>query len=433
MLVTSVSYTGKLGSDGLNNWDNSSYLNIERIGYNVPTGAEWKCFSNNCKKTTYSDTEVYNASDFCDASNSNCVVTLGVNWQPNTYTIKYNANGGTGSMTSQSCTYGESCTIKNNTFTKNGYKFIGFTTKSDGSDDGYNWTNWSGTWKYVYGQYGIANDNTLTLYARWEKIIYNVEIRYSVNGGNLTSQTTSDDGNINSWTKDGNNLVYKNGSLLTTTVAANASLTGSGLVNPQWSKFLNINNAGFSVVSGEEWICVSSNCSGKLYNQDTLYKASDFCDASNGNCTVTLGVNWKANTYTIKYNANGGTGSMASHSCTYNGNCIIKNNSFTRDGYTFAGFTTNSSGIDDGYGWTGWSGIWKFVYGQNGIASDNTLTLYAVWKKTNKTIINYNVNGGEFYNPSIIETLDISLNSNGLILKNGLALSTKIDYGKILF
>lgn len=63
--------------------------------------------------------------------------------------------------------YGTNTTIRNNTFTKTGYTFAGWTTRTDGMDDGYNWTGWSGTWKYVDGQYGISN-NTLKLYAIWK-------------------------------------------------------------------------------------------------------------------------------------------------------------------------------------------------------------------------------------------------------------------------
>ena len=85
-----------------------------------------------------------------------------------TYTIKYNSNGGSGSMSSHTCTTNSSCSIKSNSFTKEGYIFNGWTTKSDGTIDNNNWTGWSGTWKYTNGNYGISN-NTLNLYAMWKK------------------------------------------------------------------------------------------------------------------------------------------------------------------------------------------------------------------------------------------------------------------------
>ena len=40
-------------------------------------------------------------------------------------------------MTSDTVSIGDTVTIKNNTFTKTGYTFTGWTTKSDGTDDGY--------------------------------------------------------------------------------------------------------------------------------------------------------------------------------------------------------------------------------------------------------------------------------------------------------
>ncbi|MCM1309043.1 MAG: leucine-rich repeat protein, partial [Butyrivibrio sp.] len=44
-----------------------------------------------------------------------------------TYTIKYNANGGSGSMSDQTITYGVSTVTRANTFKKNGYTFAGWT------------------------------------------------------------------------------------------------------------------------------------------------------------------------------------------------------------------------------------------------------------------------------------------------------------------
>lgn len=87
-----------------------------------------------------------------------------------TYTISYNANGGTGSMSSHTCTAGNSCTIKSNKFVKSDHKFVGWTTNSNGTNDGYGWTNWSGTWdsSRTNGKLGISS-NKLTLYAMWDK------------------------------------------------------------------------------------------------------------------------------------------------------------------------------------------------------------------------------------------------------------------------
>ena len=201
-----------------------------------------------------------------DSFTGNANKTIYAGWYAQGYTISYNSNGGTGSMASDVVKTGGTATIKANEFTKKGYTFAGWTTKSDGTDDGYNWTGWSGTWNYVDGQYGIAN-KTLKLYARW---------------------------------------------------------------TPK--------------------------------------------------------------SYTISYNSNGGTGTMASDTVSTGSKATIKSNTFTKTGYKFVGWTTKSDGTDDGYGWNpGWSDTWNYDNGQYGIANDK-LVLYARWD--NHYTITYNDNGG---------------------------------------
>ena len=201
-----------------------------------------------------------------DSFTGNANKTIYAGWYAQGYTISYNSNGGTGSMASDVVKTGGTATIKANEFTKKGYTFAGWTTKSDGTDDGYNWTGWSGTWNYVDGQYGIAN-KTLKLYARW---------------------------------------------------------------TPK--------------------------------------------------------------SYTISYNSNGGTGTMASDTVSTGSKATIKSNTFTKTGYKFVGWTTKSDGTDDGYGWNpGWSGTWNYDNGQYGIANDK-LVLYARWD--NHFTVTYNDNGG---------------------------------------
>lgn len=105
------------------------------------------------------------------------------------YTISYNANGGSGNMSSHTTWSGKNVNIKLNSFTKTGYSFVGWTTNSDGSDDGHGWTaGWSGTWTYTDGQYGIANKQ-LKLYARWKNNTYT--ITYNNNGGSGCSSSKS--------------------------------------------------------------------------------------------------------------------------------------------------------------------------------------------------------------------------------------------------
>ena len=216
--------------------------------------------------------------------------TIYAGWKSVVYKINYNANGGSGTMESGNAEFGTNVTIKNNGFTRDGYTFVGWTTKSNGTDDGYGWTGWSGTWNYVDGQYGIA-ENKLVLYARWKK--NKVYIKLDANGGSVRSSTTYGSCRTN------NNLIgcsWNSPKELFHTIDYGDSLDSAGLANYNNPEYLYITKDGYFAYASEAWICDSnSGCStvGRTFDQDTAYKASDFCDASNGDCTVTLKVNWK--------------------------------------------------------------------------------------------------------------------------------------------
>lgn len=91
-----------------------------------------------------------------------------------TYTIAYNANGGTGAPNSQTKTYGESLKISTQIPKKEGYAFEGWALTSADAN--------SGKWYYQPGSTCGKNEN-LTLYAVWNKTDYT--ITYNANGGTL--------------------------------------------------------------------------------------------------------------------------------------------------------------------------------------------------------------------------------------------------------
>ncbi|MDO4961370.1 MAG: InlB B-repeat-containing protein [Eubacteriales bacterium] len=93
---------------------------------------------------------------------SETATTLYAQWRPNTYTVSYDANGGSGSaMASTACTYDKESTAPANTYTYADHLFVGWNTKADG------------TGTYVAGGGALLNltaaDNgSVTLYAQWE-------------------------------------------------------------------------------------------------------------------------------------------------------------------------------------------------------------------------------------------------------------------------
>ena len=84
--------------------------------------------------------------------------TLQANAKLNKYTITFNANGGSGSMSPQQVTSGVATTLTTNTFTRSGYAFVGWNTQDDGS----------GT-SYTDGGSITISSNT-TLYAQWQQV-----------------------------------------------------------------------------------------------------------------------------------------------------------------------------------------------------------------------------------------------------------------------
>lgn len=94
----------------------------------------------------------------------------------------------------------------------------------------------------------------------------------------------------------------------------------------------------------------------------------------------------KAKTYTIVFNANAGKGTMANQVVTFNeANNLLENN-FSRIGYTFEGWTTNSNSTEIKYVNKGEIKITKYP-------SSGKIILYAVWKPIKYTV-EFDANGG---------------------------------------
>ena len=103
------------------------------------------------------------------------------------YTVSFNANGGTGTMNDQSIPVGTTTNLTSNSFTRSGYEFTGWNTKDDGT----------GT-SYTDGQSvtDIASPGrTITLYAQWKQGCFAGYICYLGNGfdeGTMGRQSASD-------------------------------------------------------------------------------------------------------------------------------------------------------------------------------------------------------------------------------------------------
>ena len=243
----------------------------------------------------------------------NADVTLYAVWRydPETYSIRYNANGGTGAPANQSKTYGVPLTLSAVKPTRAGYEFLGWST-----DPTTMLTNYAPGERYT-------DEASVTLYAVWRYIPKTYEVKYDANGGGNTpaSQTKT----------EGVTLI------LTSTIPTRYGYTFKG-----WA--------------------TSSSATSADYQSGGSYTANE---------SVTLYAVWKINTYTVSFDANGGTNAPNPQKKTHGQNLILTVAIPTRANHVFLGWATDSSATSIAY-----------APGATYTADEN-VTLYAVWQERN--------------------------------------------------
>ena len=158
------------------------------------------------------------------------------------------------------------------------------------------------------------------------------------------------------------------------TVSYNAN-SGSGAPSSQtkwYGKNINLSTARPTRTgcSFQGW--ATSVSGGVVYAPGAVYS---------GNASITLYAVWKANTYTVSYNANGGTGAPSSQIKTYGINLTLSSTKPTRTNYNFKGWGTSSSST-------------TVTYAAGATYSANSsVTLYAIWELayTEPRITNFSV------------------------------------------
>ena len=125
-----------------------------------------------------------------------------------------------------------------------------------------------------------------------DKKDYNVKLIYNVNGGRFASIYRSDISINNNTIYYGNNNIIHN-------MKYRDTLSSTGLADYNNPHCINLTKKGYIIKNGIEWN-TKPDGTGKSYDQRKIYKASDFCNAKDKDCTVTLYANWKvANIKTI--------------------------------------------------------------------------------------------------------------------------------------
>lgn len=132
---------------------------------------------------------------------------------------------------------------------------------------------------------------------------------------------------------------------------------------------------------------------------------------------TTLYAQWKANSYTVAFDANGGTaGSMNNESFTYGDAQALTSNSFASSGCTFAGWAKTATGevaYQDGQS-------------VSNLAASGTVTLYAVWVQNTYSIsgtVKEEIDGTS--DKEVVGNVDIKLERGGT--QFGAAVKTGAD------
>ena len=238
---------------------------------------------------------------------------LDITWYPTlpTYTITYNANGGSGAPSSSTKTWGTNKTLSSTTPTRTGYTFKGWATSQARANNG--------TVDYAAGATYTKNAN-LSLYAVWQVNTWTVT--YNANGGS---------GAPSSQTK-----TYNVALTLSTTKPTKTGYDFKG-----WATTQARANAG-----------TVDYAAGATYN---------------GNAALSLWAAWQKKTYTITYKANGGTGSDFTQTKEYGTALTLASSGFTRSNYTLKKWNTAANGSGTSYALGG------------SYTSNASATLYAVW------------------------------------------------------
>ena len=268
-------------------------------------------------------------------------VTLYALWNTSSYTVTYNANGGTGAPAAQTTESIYDTVLSTVKPTRTGYSFGGWAL-----------TSTAGTAAYTSGS-TYSGRSSVTLYAVWNSIGYIVT--YNANGGSgapsLQSKTYGQ-----------------------TITLSSARPTRSGYTFLGWG--------------------TSSGATYASYSPGASYS---------GNSDLFLYAVWQTDSYTVSYNANGGSGAPSSQTKNRGTTLTLSSTVPTRSGYTFKGWGTSSTSTSASYQAGG------------SYSSDASITLYAVWEKEASFYYRASLNttiSGSCYSGTRQAHVEITVNSN---------------------
>ena len=325
--------------------------------------------------------------------------TLYAVWKSNSFTVVFNANGGLGAMEEQLFTLGVAEPLAKNAFTFKGRAFIGWAQTAKGDvvfDD-------------CETVVDLAASGTVTLYAVWGS--GGCAIVFFANGGSgfmplqVVASGTTTNLDANAFLRSGyafagwattrtGGVVYKdgqkvkdlaNGSNLVLyavwakkkyKVAFNAN-GGSGRMATESFTFGKAKKLSACTFRRPGYVFMGwAKSAAKARKRKVAYAdGKKVKNLTTKGGTVNLHATWAKKKYKVAFNANGGSGKMAKKSFTYGKAKKLSACTFTRAGFTFAGWATSKARANKGL--VSYSDRQKV---KNLTPTGKAVTLYAVWK-----------------------------------------------------
>ncbi|MBO7637418.1 MAG: InlB B-repeat-containing protein, partial [Treponema sp.] len=288
------------------------------------------------------------------------------------YTVSFNANGGSGNMNSITVQEGTIITLNDCPFNKSGMMFVAWNTNGDGHGTGYP------------NETSLIVTRDMTLYAQWA---VPHTVTFNSNGGTGSSYTQIVPENIatilkeNAFTKSGKVLAYWNTNSSGTGTSyddqGSAIFTQDTVLYAIWKNPCTVTFASNGGSAVENQIVAEGNKAKEpaapkkdgyrfmgWYSDSALTSQFSFNTAITAN--TTLYASWKK-VFTITYNANGGTGEITQQTLLEGDEITLRGNTFTRTDYGFACWNTSSDGSGDRYD------------DRETLTPTDSMTLYAQW------------------------------------------------------
>lgn len=270
-------------------------------------------------------------------------------FEPNCFTVQYNANGGKGTMDDQTFQYAEAgnAYLKQNAFVRPGYRFLGWSETADGTGTSYaDQAKFQGVTHYQGNE--ITDGATITLYAQWKELP-EITIDYTPFPEDLGTVTLN-----TAQTEEPSEEDLVPQSIYT------VSETGSPDRQVHTFQGATAQPKDGCTFKGwydqQEHLLSTAQSFVPKAGTDNLYQSGSYVAV------------FEAQKYTLRFDANGGEGTMEKLTYTHGQDQSLTKCGFTRAGYDFLGWATAENGN-------------VAYHDQQSLSITQDTTLYAVWKQ----------------------------------------------------